>query len=87
MLLTGGPKRPPVGADIGLVGNGSPRLQSLFEGLLSGFQRILGAIRSVCVLLTGVALVVLTLVFGWLVFGRYVLNATPPGSSSSLSCW
>ena len=25
----------------------------------------------------GVALVVLTVIFGWLVFGRYVLNATP----------
>ena len=28
-------------------------------------------------LLTGVMLVVLTLIFGWLVYGRYVLNATP----------
>ena len=27
--------------------------------------------------ITGVALVVLTVIFGWLVFGRYVLNATP----------
>ncbi|MFK7754672.1 MAG: TRAP transporter small permease [Sedimentitalea sp.] len=30
-----------------------------------------------CRILTGVALVVLTVIFGWLVFGRYVLNATP----------
>ncbi|MEO1495444.1 MAG: TRAP transporter small permease, partial [Pseudomonadota bacterium] len=31
----------------------------------------------VCRLVTGLALVSLTLIFGWLVFGRYVLNATP----------
>lgn len=30
-----------------------------------------------CRILTGIALVVLTVIFGWLVFGRYVLNATP----------
>ena len=28
-------------------------------------------------IVAGVALVVLTVIFGWLVFGRYVLNATP----------
>lgn len=27
--------------------------------------------------ISGIALVVLTVIFGWLVFGRYVLNATP----------
>ena len=26
---------------------------------------------------SGIALVILTVIFGWLVFGRYVLNATP----------
>jgi TRAP-type C4-dicarboxylate transport system permease small subunit len=31
----------------------------------------------ICRVLTGVALVVLTVIFGWLVYGRYVLNATP----------
>ena len=30
-----------------------------------------------CKLVTGIGLVVLTVIFGWLVFGRYVLNATP----------
>ena len=34
-------------------------------------------IAFVCRILTGIALVVLTVIFGWLVFGRYVLNATP----------
>ncbi|MEP2641076.1 TRAP transporter small permease subunit [Roseobacter sp.] len=38
---------------------------------------ILDAIAAFCRALTGVSLVVLTVIFGWLVFGRYVLNATP----------
>ncbi|MEM8728338.1 MAG: TRAP transporter small permease [Pseudomonadota bacterium] len=37
----------------------------------------LDRIAVLCKLITGVALVVLTVIFGWLVFGRYVLNATP----------
>ncbi len=37
----------------------------------------LDMIAFACRVLTGVALVVLTVIFGWLVFGRYVLNATP----------
>lgn len=38
---------------------------------------MLYAISWCCKLLTGVGLVVLTVIFGWLVFGRYVLNSTP----------
>ncbi|MEL7514466.1 MAG: TRAP transporter small permease [Pseudomonadota bacterium] len=38
---------------------------------------VLDAIALLCKIVTGVALVVLTVIFGWLVFGRYVLNATP----------
>jgi TRAP-type C4-dicarboxylate transport system permease small subunit len=41
------------------------------------FDRLLGAIAWVCKVLTGTALVVMTVIFGWLVFGRYVLNDTP----------
>ncbi|MEM8655167.1 MAG: TRAP transporter small permease [Pseudomonadota bacterium] len=37
----------------------------------------LDAVALICKVATGVALVVLTVIFGWLVFGRYVLNATP----------
>ncbi|MFK7879402.1 TRAP transporter small permease [Roseobacter sp.] len=37
----------------------------------------LDGLAFVCRVLTGVALVILTVIFGWLVFGRYVLNATP----------
>ncbi len=48
----------------------SPRERSLFH-------RGLDLISRASVLVTGVALVVLTVIFGWLVYGRYVLNSTP----------
>ncbi len=44
---------------------------------LARMDAVLDAIALVCRILTGVSLVVLTVIFGWLVFGRYVLNATP----------
>lgn len=44
---------------------------------LERMDKVLDAIAFACRILTGVALVVLTVIFGWLVFGRYVLNATP----------
>jgi len=43
----------------------------------SRLDLLLDGIAAVCRFLTGVSLVVLTVIFGWLVFGRYVLNATP----------
>lgn len=45
--------------------------------VLRRMTSVLDGIALACRLLTGVALVVLTVIFGWLVFGRYVLNATP----------
>ena len=41
------------------------------------FDRLLDGLSWISTVVTGVALVVLTVIFGWLVFGRYVLNATP----------
>ena len=35
------------------------------------------AIAMACRIVTGLSLVALTAIFGWLVWGRYVLNATP----------
>lgn len=43
----------------------------------SKFDQILDTICRISTVITGVALVVLTVIFGWLVFGRYVLNSTP----------
>lgn len=45
--------------------------------LVQTFERLLDKIRALCILVASVALVVLIATFGWLVFGRYVLNATP----------
>ena len=43
----------------------------------SRYDQLLDVVCKISTLVTGVALVVLTLIFGWLVFGRYVLNSTP----------
>lgn len=40
-------------------------------------EAALDRIRAVCLFAASVALVVLIATFGWLVFGRYVLNVTP----------
>jgi len=40
-------------------------------------DRILDAIAWVCTLIAGLALVFIVISFGWLVWGRYVLNNTP----------
>ena len=34
-------------------------------------------LARICVLLAGISIVVMTAIFAWLVFGRYVLNDTP----------
>lgn len=43
----------------------------------SALDALLDAAALVCKILTGTALVFLTLIFGWLVWGRYVMNDTP----------
>lgn len=40
-------------------------------------DRALDLVASACMLAAGAALVVLIAIFGWLVYGRYILNATP----------
>jgi TRAP-type C4-dicarboxylate transport system permease small subunit len=46
-------------------------------GLWNLLDRGLDLVAAFCKLLTGISMVVLTSNFGWLVFGRYVLNSTP----------
>jgi len=41
------------------------------------FDRLLDAASRLALVIAGTSLVILTVIFGWLVFGRYVLNATP----------
>ncbi len=43
----------------------------------SPFDRLLDLFSHITTIITAIALVVMTAIFGWLVFGRYVLNATP----------
>ena len=43
----------------------------------SRFGRFLDFLASTCTLLSGISMVVLVSTFGWLVYGRYILNATP----------
>lgn len=40
-------------------------------------EKILDRVRALCIFIASIALVVLISTFGWLVFGRYVLNVTP----------
>ena len=44
---------------------------------LQPFYRLLDALCQLSLVVSGTAMVTLTVIFGWLVFGRYVLNATP----------
>ncbi|WP_299145229.1 TRAP transporter small permease [uncultured Tateyamaria sp.] len=46
-------------------------------GFLKPMDRTLDFLSRVCVLLAGIAIVIMTVIFAWLVFGRYVLNDTP----------
>lgn len=47
------------------------------KGPLVPFFKMLDQLAKISIVISGVSLVVLTVIFGWLVFGRYVLNATP----------
>ncbi|MCA0872984.1 TRAP transporter small permease [Seohaeicola saemankumensis] len=40
-------------------------------------DRLLGWVAQICTWISGLCLVTLVATFGWLVFGRYVLNSTP----------
>jgi len=41
------------------------------------YDKFLDFICDISIAVTGVAMVFMTVIFGWLVYGRYVLNATP----------
>ncbi len=44
---------------------------------LRPMDRVFDVLASACILIAGIALVTMTIIFAWLVFGRYVLNDTP----------
>lgn len=43
----------------------------------AAIERLLDRLAGFCLLVSGILLVCLIVIFGWLVFGRYVLNNTP----------
>lgn len=43
----------------------------------SAYDKILDVISKLSILVAGISIVVMTVIFAWLVYGRYVLNATP----------
>lgn len=45
--------------------------------MIARTEKVLGVIQWISIFTASVALVVLIITFGWLVFGRYVLNFTP----------
>ncbi len=45
--------------------------------MIATLESALEWVSKICILVASVALVVLVATFGWLVFGRYVLNVTP----------
>ncbi|MEO1549520.1 MAG: TRAP transporter small permease [Pseudomonadota bacterium] len=45
--------------------------------ILRPMDGVLDLLARLCVLIAGVSIVVMTVIFAWLVFGRYVLNDTP----------
>lgn len=46
-------------------------------GFFRRVDALLPLISKLCILISSVAIVILLVIFGWLVFGRYVLNVTP----------
>jgi TRAP-type C4-dicarboxylate transport system permease small subunit len=45
--------------------------------MIETLEKMLSLVSQICILVASVALVVLIATFGWLVFGRYVMNVTP----------
>ena len=45
--------------------------------LVRRVEQMLDWVQSLCIFVASIALIILVVTFGWLVFGRYVLNVTP----------
>jgi len=51
----------------------APQPPAFFRGM----DRVFNFLSGICLVVAGTALVTMTLMFAWLVYGRYVLNDTP----------
>ncbi len=47
------------------------------SAFMRGMDRAFNLLSTVCLILAGTALVAMTLMFAWLVYGRYIQNDTP----------
>lgn len=47
------------------------------KSMINRIEAVLGVIQWMSIFIASIALVILIVTFGWLVFGRYVLNVTP----------
>lgn len=47
------------------------------SSIIATLEAGLNTLRALCILVASIAMVILIATFGWLVFGRYVLNVTP----------
>lgn len=47
------------------------------QGILKRTDKVLDAIAQLAMLVSSTLMVILIAVFGWLVYGRYILNSTP----------
>lgn len=47
------------------------------HSVIARLEAVVTMISRLCILVASIALVILVATFGWLVFGRYVLNVTP----------
>jgi len=45
--------------------------------IIEKYETLLALIAKVCTFISGICLIIIVVTFGWLVFGRYVLNSTP----------
>lgn len=70
----------PPAADL-VVGGFSSKISKYSRGMwgrmIQTLENVLNLISRLCVFIGSVCLVVLIATFGWLVFGRYVMNVTP----------
>ena len=47
------------------------------SALLRSMDGVFNLLSRICLIVAGLALITMTLMFAWLVYGRYVLNDTP----------
>lgn len=80
-VATGWPAPGDAGARAGVPGEATPPVKVTSMHLrLHRVRRVLALLSSAALYLSGTGLVAMTMVVGWQIFGRYILNDTPTWS-------